>query len=1141
MFTIYNYLAKNKIPDKEVSGENNRIPDARHQQIFRKDSLQNDQDESRFMKENISINNNVQATDVTPIKTTKDDGYDSAHDNEKADRLEAQAIADSKSRKTEQNDGIHHNLNAKAHEQGPINANPRRNRATSREQHEEGMNEMTISGKVKIRKNRDIYLEDDTCFNLDRIAPHFIPNVGDYIKLDCVVLNSKIPGAKCKISRVKSIHPLEKLHRSGTVTEYNLLKQSGIIDGEIEFYRCNCIPGYSPCVGDTVIVDGLKSDQGNLEWRALQVSPSKNDATFKRSALSFKPVVAESELHELTQNKDNIEITYPTRIELAARGKTNIEITVKNNGNWRQIINLCTVFNDRHTNSQLNLMSPSTVEPQHVKPSNEIRYDFQVNAKYVGVSREIVVFKFEKFQLGRVVEVEVKSIDFAPESSDCEAPVENPYDSLKNTEKNLCIRGVLPFKTPNFVRNRSVNCRVPDEIEAIINKIELENQSWKEAHWTLREKIPYLQTPLNFDNYLHRFTCLLYLEEVGHCKQMKKFNMANAILQRKGEYLTLYVPGLLEKQPPLIGGDRIIVSLRDSSKEVRQYEGFIHKIDDSDVLLKFDPKLHQDYAGEPCFVEFRLSRTIYKRCHSAIEIATSRLGRSVLFPQKVHQKSVQCDLDDDSDRAASASSDSDDTNTSKICAIKAGMKKKKICWFNERLNHYQKEAVKNILKGVVRPMPYVIFGPPGTGKTMTACEAVLQIFFSVPKSRILVVTPSNNSANLIAERLLKSDELVTEDIVRLVAKSYLDSGSVPEMLRTYCVTADIAEERTRSDVNLTDSRGYRTNLTLSVLMKHRIIVATCSAAGIIHNMGAKAGDFTHILVDEAGQATEPEVMISLSLGHSDKTQIVLVGDPKQLGPNNKSPYAAHFGLDQSFLARLLKLFPYQRDPQGFETGYDPRVVTKLLENYRSLPDLLSLPNQLFYDNELIPKVHIAESEEAEILENLTDMLPKRLGSPLPIVFHCVYGKSLVDPNTTSWYNLDEATQVYIYLMDLYDHGLMPDDIGIIAPYMKQVHKIRGCISKSGAAMPKVGSVEDFQGQERKVIILSTVRTPEQDAKSALGFVASSERLNVAITRARALLMIVGHPDILSRNYAWKSVLEYCSVRDSMIAQHPEDS
>lgn len=78
------------------------------------------------------------------------------------------------------------------------------------------------------------------------------------------------------------------------------------------------------------------------------------------------------------------------------------------------------------------------------------------------------------------------------------------------------------------------------------------------------------------------------------------------------------------------------------------------------------------------------------------------------------------------------------------------------------------------------------------------------------------------------------------------------------------------------------------------------------------------------------------------------------------------------------------------------------------------------------------------SEEALLLDSLKDMLPDRMGSPPSIVFHGIDGKNMQEPDSYSWFNQEEASQVYLYLLDLYNRGLRPDDIGIITPYAKQV-------------------------------------------------------------------------------------------------------
>ncbi|XP_054285812.1 probable RNA helicase armi [Macrosteles quadrilineatus] len=464
-------------------------------------------------------------------------------------------------------------------------------------------------------------------------------------------------------------------------------------------------------------------------------------------------------------------------------------------------------------------------------------------------------------------------------------------------------------------------------------------------------------------------------------------------------------------------------------------------------------------------------------------------------------------------------------------------KRTKIRWFNPLLNHHQKEAVRNILKGEARPLPYVIFGPPGTGKTITVVEAILQIYFLIPDSRLLVATPSNSAADLVCERLLQSGLLAAGDLLRLCSFHYADQGRVPDSLRPYCGTADIkARDEQRMPVPNHVQEGV-VNISRHAIGRHRVTVGTCGALAVLYQMGFPKGHFTHVVVDEAGQATEPEILIPLVFLHKSHGQAILAGDPLQLGPVVISSVAEHFGLGESFLSRLLQRSLYCRDVVGFPStgGYNPHLVTRLVYNYRSLPEILQLPNNMFYHGDLIPKVSDVTSEEAEILDRLRSLLPTREDqSPPALVFHGVRGTNCQSQESPSWYNPHEAVQTTLYLQSLYNAGLTPDQCGIITPYQAQVLKIRSLLETLEVEPPKVGSVEEFQGQERMVVILSTVRSSprlvETDLRHSVGFVCSPRRLNVAITRARACLIVLGNPHLLARDQYWRTVLRDCVSR-----------
>jgi helicase MOV-10 len=137
------------------------------------------------------------------------------------------------------------------------------------------------------------------------------------------------------------------------------------------------------------------------------------------------------------------------------------------------------------------------------------------------------------------------------------------------------------------------------------------------------------------------------------------------------------------------------------------------------------------------------------------------------------------------------------------------------------------------------------------------------------------------------------------------------------------------------------------------------------------------------------------------------------------------------------------------------------------------------------------------------------------------------GRDEREGTSPSWFNAQEASKVVDIVKKVKDYRrsrVELKDIGVISPYNQQVSKLKKALASQNLGDVKVGSVESFQGQEKRVIIISTVRSSKEyvefDKKHSLGFLTNPKRFNVAITRAKSLLIIVGNPHVLSQVFFW---------------------
>ena len=251
--------------------------------------------------------------------------------------------------------------------------------------------------------------------------------------------------------------------------------------------------------------------------------------------------------------------------------------------------------------------------------------------------------------------------------------------------------------------------------------------------------------------------------------------------------------------------------------------------------------------------------------------------------------------------------------------------------------------------------------------------------------------------------------------------------------------------------------------------------------------------------------------------------IVLAGDPKQLGPTVRSSCASKNGLSLSLQERLMGLSLYKED-----SNYC--VITKLLDNYRSHNALLSIPKQLFYDGNLRCKASTEITSACENFELLHD------GRNFPMMVYDVFdGKEMSKIDTPSFYNLEEChacVRIIEALLESANVDIHQGQIAIITCFRAQVLKMREILRQSNLNSVNIGVVEDFQGQETSVVLVSTVLTENQrrwlqGPTSRLGFMIDPKRFNVAITRAISLCVIVGNADYLEKSGTyWTALIDH---------------
>ena len=441
------------------------------------------------------------------------------------------------------------------------------------------------------------------------------------------------------------------------------------------------------------------------------------------------------------------------------------------------------------------------------------------------------------------------------------------------------------------------------------------------------------------------------------------------------------------------------------------------------------------------------------------------------------------------------------------------------------LNSEQQRAVMRVLEA---QDVAIVHGPPGTGKTTTLVEAVIETLQR--ETQVLVCAPSNAAVDWISTQLHRrgvgvlrignpqrmTDEMLECSYERRYAAhpDYPELWNIRKTLREGSVKGQSHEVRQR----LHQLRRRQTELEIRInddLFAQASVVSATLIGSAYHILERRR--FSTLFIDEAAQALEPACWAAIA--KSDR--VVLCGDHQQLPPTVKSPQAARNGLAVTMMQRLAKS---KRE-----------AVSLLTEQYRMHRDIMEFPSRWFYHGNLRAAPMVA------------DRLVSLMDTPLTWIDTAGCGFSEHEGGGTSRLNSEEARLVVHTVRDYIDtiglERIVADnvDFGIITPYRAQLRMIRRLMKMQRyfrrlRGQISVNSVDGFQGQERDVIVISMVRDNDE---GQLGFLGDLRRMNVAITRARMKLIIIGNSETLCRHPFYAALYEYIKERGQVLTPQPE--
>lgn len=456
------------------------------------------------------------------------------------------------------------------------------------------------------------------------------------------------------------------------------------------------------------------------------------------------------------------------------------------------------------------------------------------------------------------------------------------------------------------------------------------------------------------------------------------------------------------------------------------------------------------------------------------------------------------------------------------------------------LNPGQQRAVDHALAAATIAF---VHGPPGTGKTRTLVEVVRRAV--ARGQRVLACAMSNTATDHLAAGLhaagvplvrLGHPARVDDAVESRTLDALMAERESTTLARKWTQEAQAVRRRAynrfdrgqigRRDLRqaLGEARGLERDARKRLAQDQRALLAktpvVCATAAGADSKLLSDEAFDYVVLDEATQAPDPLALVALARA----PRVVLAGDPEQLPPTIIDPEAERAGLGRTLFERL--------------AAAHPAAGTMLTEQYRMHADLMAFPSETRYRGELTAHPSVAGHTLAE-LGVLDDPL-----RPGPLLFVDTAGKGWSDERDgddgveASTRNPGQAERTAAEVRRLLSRGLPAADVAVITPYRAQRRLLRGLLADELAAGLEIGTVDGFQGREKEAILVDLVRSNDE---GQVGFVADRRRLNVAFTRARRWMMVIGDTATLGGHADFAAFLETVEARGAWISAWSDEA